>query len=219
MRCIVVSFTLNFMRKSQKFYLIIKKIISIIGSFVGILFCFSLFWWWIFIINLIVTKGHPVFCHVRTGKNGKEFKLLKFRSMRLDVDPNLTSEEIKKIDNVYICFGKFLRKTSLDETLQLLNVFIGQMCFIGPRPLIDKDDDHITIERRKENGSIKLTPGISGYAQINGRIDISPIEKADLDGYYYEHISLWLDIKIFVITVLQVFHLRKNKPISEQQQG
>lgn len=200
------------MKKHQKLYLVLKRLIAILGSLVGILVCFSLFWWWIFIINLIVTKGHPVFCHIRTGKNGKTFKLFKFRSMRLDVDPELTSIEIKQVDKPYTRFGRFLRKTSLDETLQLLNVLAGQMAFIGPRPLIDKGDDHITIEMRKQNGSIKLTPGISGYAQINGRIYVTPKEKAIYDGYYYEHISLWLDIKIFVITVLQTFHIIRNKP-------
>ena len=127
----------------------------------------------VFIINLIVTKGHPVFCHIRTGKNGKQFKLIKFRSMRRDVDPDLTSVEIKSVDKPYTGFGKFLRKTSLDETLQLINVLTGKMAFIGPRPLIDKDEDHITIELRKANGAIKLTPGISGYAQINGRVIVS----------------------------------------------
>lgn len=206
---------MDYMRKSQKFYLIIKRLIALLGSLVGIVFCFGLFWWWIFIINLIATKGHPVFSHIRTGKNGKEFKLFKFRSMKCDVNPDLTSDEIKNVKKPYTGFGRFLRKTSLDETLQLLNVFIGKMTFIGPRPLIDKEGDHVTIEMRKQNGAIKLTPGISGYAQINGRVDISPEEKASLDGFYYEHISLWLDIKIFIITILQTLHLKQNKPKSE----
>lgn len=201
---------MDFMKKSQRFYLVIKRLIGILGSLVGIVLCFVLFWWWILIINLFVTKGHPVFCHIRTGKNGKNFNLLKFRSMKLDVDPDLTSAEILDVEDPYTGFGKFLRKTSLDETVQLLNVLIGNMAFIGPRPLIDKGGDHTTIEIRKENKSITLTPGISGYAQINGRIDVSPEEKGELDGYYYQHISMWLDIKIFVITVLQALHLKKN---------
>ena len=89
------------------------------------------------------------------------------------------------------------------------------MSFVGPRPLIDKDEDHITIELRKENGSINLTPGLSGYAQTRGRTSMSPEERAELDGYYYQHISLWLDIKIFVLTVLQSIGFKKNKPVSE----
>ncbi len=200
------------MKKSQKFYLVIKRIIDIFGSLIGILVCFSLLWWWIFIVNSIVTKFHPVFCHERTGKNGKQFKLLKFRSMRIDVNPNLTSTEAQQLSDIYTSFGKFLRKTSLDETLQLVNIFIGQMAFIGPRPLLDIEEDHITIELRKQNGAIKLTPGMSGYAQINGRVDISPEEKGELDGFYFKHFSLWLDIRIFIITILQSLGLKKNKP-------
>lgn len=109
---------IRFYEKESKFYLVINRLIALLGLLVGIVFCFGLFWWWIFIINLIVTKGHQVFSHTRTGKNGKEFKLLKFRSMRCDVDSDLTSVEIKSVDSPYTGFGKFLRKTSLNETLQ-----------------------------------------------------------------------------------------------------
>ena len=199
------------MKRPSRFYLIIKRLIDLLGSMVGILFCFGLLWWWIIIINLIVTKGHAIFAQVRVGKKGKDFKILKFRSMRYGVDEHLTSYEAKDEKELYTCFGKFLRKTSLDETIQLLNIFIGQMSFIGPRPLIDKNQDHITIELRKENGSINLTPGLSGYAQTRGRTFLLPEERAKYDGYYYQHISLWFDIKIFVITILQLFGLKKNE--------
>lgn len=198
------------MKKSQKFYLVIKRIIGLFGAFFGIIFCATFLWWWILIVNFIFTKGHPFFCQDRVGKNGKHFNLLKFRSMKKDVNPNLTSYEINNNPNYYTGFGLFLRKTSLDETLQLFNVFIGQMSFIGPRPLIDKDEDHTTLELRKKNKSISLTPGISGYAQINGRVLLEPIDRAVLDGYYYEHISFWLDVKIFLITVLQTLGFKKN---------
>ena len=147
------------------FYFVIKRIIDLLGSFMGIIFCFGLLWWWIIIINLIVTKGHAIFAQVRVGKKGKNFRIFKFRSMKYGVDENLTSYKAENEKDLYTGFGRFLRKTSLDETIQLLNIFIGKMSFIGPRPLIDKDEDHITIELRKENGSINLTPGLSGYAQ------------------------------------------------------
>ena len=199
------------MKRPSRFYLVIKRLIDLFGSMVGILFCFGLLWWWITIINLIVTKGHAIFAQVRVGKKGKDFKILKFRSMRYGVDEHLTSYEAKDEKELYTSFGKFLRKASLDETIQLLNIFIGQMSFIGPRPLIDKDQDHITIELRKENGSINLTPGLSGYAQTRGRTFLLPEERAKYDGYYYQHISLWFDIKIFVITILQLLGLKKNE--------
>lgn len=189
----------------QKAYLPLKRIIDFLGSFVGILVCFSLFWWWIFIINLFVTKGHPIFSQERVGKNGKSFKLLKFRTMPVNANPNMTAEEAKTLKN-HTGFGKFLRKSSLDETLQLLNIFVGKMAFIGPRPLIYHSLDKITIDLRKENGSIALRPGLSGYAQINGRTLNSPEKKAELDLYYFEHISLWMDIKLFFLSIFKAIN-------------
>lgn len=186
----------------QKIYFPIKRFIAIIGSFAGIVFCFALFWWWILIINSVVTKGHPIFRQERIGKDGKPFKVVKFRSMPVNTDPNMVTTEAKQ-DLHSTKFGKFLRATSLDETLQLFNIFIGQMAFVGPRPLIYVDSDIITIEKRKENGSICLRPGLSGYAQVNGRKIISAEKKADYDLYYLQHISLLLDIKIFILSIFK----------------
>lgn len=191
------------MTKAQKLYLPLKRFIAICGSFVGIIVCAILFWWWIIPINAIVTKGHPFFVHERIGKDAKPFMMIKFRSMRNDVDPNSTSE-FADHSNMVTPFGKFLRKTSLDETIQLLNIFVGQMAFIGPRPVINHHEDKITIEERKQNGAIHLRPGLGGYAQVHGRVNVSPEEKGKLDGYYYEHISLWLDIKLFIQTLFHV---------------
>ena len=192
-----------YMKKSQKFYLFIKRIIGIFGSFIGILVCFPLIYWWVFIVNLFATKGHPLFTQERVGRNGKTFKLIKFRSMKYGSNPNITSAEQDRYQFT-TGFGRFLRKSSLDETPQLFNIFVGQMAFIGPRPLIDVGDDHITNELRKQNGSITLRPGISGHAQTHGRIDVSAEEKAELDKYYLDHISLWLDIKIFVLHLIDI---------------
>ena len=108
----------NNMKKSQKLYLPLKRLIGIIGSFVGIIVCFALLWWWIIIVNTIVTKGHPFLVQERYGKNQKIFKILKFRSMRLDVNPNLAPSDMdeEKQKTLETPFGSFLRKTSLDET-------------------------------------------------------------------------------------------------------
>lgn len=198
------------MKKSQRCYLPFKRLISIFGSIVGILFCLSLFWWWIIIINFFVTKGHVFFCHNRVGKNEKEFKLIKFRSMKIDANPNMTSE-YADVDSMTTRFGKFLRKTSLDETPQLFNILSGDMAFIGPRPVIRAHEDLITIEERKNNGSIHLRPGLSGYAQIHGRVNVRPKEKGILDGYYYQHISLWMDIKLFFLSIFAVFSHKNIK--------
>lgn len=197
------------MKTSQKIYLPFKRFIGIMGSFVGIIFCFLLLWWWVIPVNAIVTKGHPIFARHRIGKNGKAFRCIKFRSMKLNVDPHMTSRDGYTEDNI-TSFGKFLRRTSIDETLQLLNIFVGQMSFIGPRPLIDVSEDVITINIRKENGAIKLRPGLSGYAQIHGREVVDPVVKGEMDGYYYDNFSFWMDTKIFIKTLFKLFERKKK---------
>ena len=130
--------------------------------------------------------------------------------MRVDADSNMTSLSCSCHDSV-TGFGKFLRVTSIDETIQLVNIFVGHMAFIGPRPLINVGDDKITIDKRKENGSINLKPGLSGYAQIHKRARLNPISKAEYDRFYYEHLSLWFDMKIFIYTILKLFGTVKGR--------
>ncbi len=199
------------MRTSQKIYLPFKRLIGILGSIIGIIVCFALLWWWVLPVNAIVTKGHPFFNRHRIGRNGKAFICLKFRTMKLDADPHMSSQD-KGVQEHVTGFGKFLRVTSIDETLQLFNIFVGQMAFIGPRPLIDVNDyDVITINLRKENGSIALRPGLSGYAQIHKRGELDPETKAMYDKIYLDHFSLWWDIKIFAYTFLKAFGAAKGR--------
>ena len=198
------------MKKSQKVYLPFKRLIGIFGSLVGIIVCFIFLWQWVIPVNAIVTKGHPFFARHRIGKNGKPFRCLKFRSMRNDADPHMTSRD-SDMESQITGFGKFLIKTSIDETLQLFNIFIGEMAFIGPRPLIDVSEDVITVNLRKENDASKLRPGLSGYAQIHKRGELDPEMKAMYDGIYFEHFSLWWDIKIFVYTIFKVFGAVKGR--------
>ena len=196
------------MNKKQKAYLPLKRLIDFIGSFVGIIFCFAFLWWWVVIINCIVCHGRPVFANFRVGKNGKPFRCVKFRSMSKKANPNMTSRD--KDAKLYVTkFGSFLRKTSIDETPQLLNVFVGQMSFIGPRPLIGESEDIITINKRKENSSIVLRPGLTGYAQINGRETLDPVIKGEMDGFYFKNFGFWFDIKIFFITIFQALGIKK----------
>ena len=188
----------------QKIYLPFKRLIGIFSSIVGIVVCTVLLWWWVIPINLIVTKGHPFFNRHRIGRDGKPFICLKLRTMKLDTDPHMSSTGGDR--DVYLTgFGRFLRKTSIDETVQLFNIFVGQMAFIGPRPLIDVNEkDVITVDLRKENGSISLRPGISGFAQIHEREKLSPEKKAQYDYEYMINMSLWFDTKIFVKTLINV---------------
>ena len=104
------------MKTSQKIYLPFKRLIGIVGSFVGIIVCFILLWWWVIPVNAIVTKGHPFFVQERYGKYQKVFKMIKFRSMKLDANPNLAPSDMDeaKQKSMDTGFGKFLRKTSID---------------------------------------------------------------------------------------------------------
>ncbi len=199
---------------AQKIYLPLKRLISFFGSIVGIIFCLVLLWWWVFPINAIVTKGHPVFVQERLGKNKKVFGLIKFRSMRLDANPNLAPSEMSEADQEHMKtkFGEFLRKTSIDETLQLLNILVGQMSFIGPRPGAAHNEEELIHYREIYKPSAFIVkPGLSGYAQIKMNRDHNPEEKAKWDAYYITHMSLWLDIKVFFATTFGVFGREKGK--------
>ena len=199
------------LRTSQKIYLPFKRLISIFGSILGIIVCTALLWWWVLPINLIVTKGHPFFNRHRIGRDGKPFVIFKFRTMKLDTDPHMSSTG-NDVSNQITGFGKFLRATSIDETVQLFNIFIGQMSFIGPRPLIDVNpEDVLTINKRKESGVIQLKPGLSGYAQIHQRAELDPIVKAEYDRKYLERMSFWFDTKIFIYTIFKALGAVKGR--------
>ena len=141
------------MRTSQKIYLPFKRFIGIFGSIIGIIVCFSLLWWWIIPVNVIVTRGHPFFVQERIGKHKKVFKMIKFRSMRLDANPNLAPSDMdaEYQKSLETGFGNFLRKSSIDETPQLLNIFIGQMAFIGPRPGAAHNEEYLIECRDRYN--------------------------------------------------------------------
>ena len=195
------------MKKRQKLYLIIKRLIGLIGSFVGILLCIPFLWWWVLLINLFVTKGHPVYVQERIGKNKKVFKLIKFRSMKIDapeVAPSDMTDELRA--SLETKFGKFLRITSLDETLQLFNIFVGQMAFIGPRPGAAHNEDELIKLRDSYNPSaFAVKPGLGGLAQLKMNREHEPEEKARFDHEYAKNISFGLDVKIFIGTILKLF--------------
>ena len=196
------------MRTSQKIYLPFKRLIGIFGSVVGIIVCFVFLWWWLIPVNAIVTKGNPFFLQERYGKHKKVFKIIKFRSMKLDADPNLApsdmDEETQK--SMETGFGRFLRKTSLDETPQLLNIFVGQMAFIGPRPGAAHNEEELVEEREKYTpNAFDVLPGLGGLAQSKLKREHDQKDKAYLDYEYVEKMSLWFDIYIFVRTVFGSF--------------
>lgn len=152
------------------------------------------------IIGLFAMRGNPFFVQLRPGRkraNGEEriFNLIKFRSMnnRKDKEGNLLPDEERLTG-----YGKFLRKTSIDELPELINILKGDMSFVGPRPLLVRYLDRYTPRQRHRHD---VLPGLTGWAQVNGRNAISWEEKFEFDLWYTEHISFGLDVKIFFMTI------------------
>ncbi len=202
------------MKTSQKIYLPFKRLIGIVGSLVGIILCFVLLWWWVIIVNAFATHGHPFFLHERYGKHKKVFKMIKFRSMRVDANPNLAPSDMSESTqvNMETKFGKFLRKTSIDETPQLLNIFIGQMAFIGPRPgSAHNEEELVKLRESYTPNAFDVKPGLSGYAQTRMAREHDPVEKAKWDHIYVSRMSFIFDIKIFFYTILKIFGAVKGR--------
>ncbi len=148
------------------------------------------------------SKGPVLFKQKRVGVNKTHFNILKFRTMRINT-PNDTPTHLLENPDQYITkMGKFLRKTSLDELPQIWNIFVGQMSIIGPRPALWNQFD--LIAERDKYGANDVPPGLTGWAQINGRDEL-PIEiKAKLDGEYVEKIGIGMDVKCFFGTIVSV---------------
>lgn len=182
-------------------YLIVKRIIDIILSFLGLIILSPLFIILILAIKLD-SKGPVLFKQKRVGINKTHFNILKFRTMKIDTPKDMPTHLLGNPDQYITRMGKFLRKTSLDELPQIWNIFVGQMSIIGPRPALWNQNDLIA-EREKYNAN-NILPGLTGWAQINGRDEL-PIEvKAKLDGEYVEKISFLMDIKCFFGTISSV---------------
>lgn len=159
----------------------------------------------IYVWLTIVNKGAgAIFYQERPGKNGKIFRVMKFKSMtdERDTEGNLLPNE-QRLTKV----GKFVRRTSIDELPQLINVLKGDMALIGPRPLLIKYLELYSPEQARRH---EVRPGITGWAQVNGRNAISWTKKFELDVWYVDNCSLWLDIKIIFMTILNVL---KSKDI------
>ena len=142
--------------------------------------------------------GQIFFCQPRPGKNGRVFNFYKFRTMTSDCDAN---GDLLPDEQRLIPLGQFLRKTSLDELPQLLNVLKGDMSFVGPRPLLVRYLDRYTPEQARRHD---VMPGITGWAQVNGRNSIGWDAKFKLDVSYVDNWTLWFDLKILFLTVLKV---------------
>jgi O-antigen biosynthesis protein WbqP len=155
------------------------------------------------------SPGPVLFRQLRVGRNGREFVLVKFRSMRIDT-PNLSTAELKAAGlEPYTRVGKWLRKTSLDELPQLWNVLVGEMSLVGPRPALPSQT--ALNEVRERLGVHTLRPGITGWAQVNGRDDLSDEEKVAKDAEYLKQYSIIMDIRIVIRTAAIVFSGKGNR--------
>lgn len=148
------------------------------------------------------SPGPVFFKQKRVGKDKKHFMILKFRTMRIDTPKDCPTHLLENPEQYITKMGKFLRKTSLDELPQMFNILAGQMSIVGPRPALWNQFD--LIEERDKYGANALTPGLTGWAQINGRDELPIPEKARLDGVYVEKMSFFFDCRCFLGTITSV---------------
>lgn len=184
------------------FYLKFKRLYDFVLSLIGLIILSPLILLLVIVIK-IDSKGPVLFKQRRIGRNKKHFNILKFRTMRIDTPKDTPTHMLENPDQWITKVGRFLRKTSLDELPQIINIIRGDMSIIGPRPALWNQFD--LIDERDKYEVHRLYPGLTGYAQIHGRDGLTIPEKAKLDGYYVEHICLWLDIKIFFGTIVSIF--------------
>lgn len=187
-----------------------KRCLSIIGAVVALV----LIGWLILLVWLFLqfaNKGAGAFfLQERPGKDGKIYKVIKFKTMtdERDADGKLLPDALRLTK-----VGKIVRSLSIDELPQLINILKGDMSFIGPRPLLVKYLPLYSTEQMRRH---EVRPGISGWAQVNGRNTITFTKQFEYDVYYVDHLTFWLDVKIFFMTIIKVF---KREGISEEGQA
>ena len=185
-------------------YRFVKAIMDFLIALFALIVLFPLF-----IIVAVAIKidspGPVFFVQKRVGKNGKLFNCVKFRSMSVDARPDVAGYEYENVSSYVTKTGAFIRKFSIDELPQFFNMLTFKMSLIGFRPSQENETELNTARESYEMYQIR--PGISGWAQVNGRdvLAANPKKKAEYDAYYLEHFSLWLDIKIFFMTIVRVF--------------
>ncbi len=182
-------------------YKFFKRTLDIVLSFLGMLVLSPFFLLLVLAIKLD-SKGPVLFKQKRVGLHKKHFYILKFRTMRIDTPKDTPTHLLENPEQWITKVGKFLRKTSLDELPQIWNIFVGDMSIIGPRPALWNQYD--LIEERDRYGANDVLPGLTGWAQIHGRDELPIAKKAELDGYYVQHLSFGLDIRCFFGTINSV---------------
>lgn len=190
-------------------YSVIKRLGDITLSLIGIIVLCPVFLIIIIAIKLD-SEGPAIFKQKRFGLHKKSFYVLKFRTMKVESPKYVATRDLHNSEQWITRVGSVLRKTSLDELPQLCNILVGNMSIVGPRPVAINELD--VVEARDKYGANDVLPGLTGWAQINGRDNLSTDMKAKLDGYYVKHRSLMMDIKCIVRTIPYVL---KRKGIVE----
>lgn len=179
----------------------IKRGIDCILSLIGLIILSPI----LLIIAMIIKMTSPgpvLFRQERMGKDNKHFRIMKFRTMRIDTPKDCPTHMLENPDQYITKIGHILRKTSLDELPQLWNIFVGDMAVIGPRPSLPNQYDLNAL--RDQNGASKVRPGLTGLAQISGRDELEISVKAALDGEYVKKISFLTDVRLFFATFISV---------------
>lgn len=198
----------------KRMYIKVKRFFDLIFSLIGLLILFPIF----LIIMLLIkidSKGPVFFKQDRLGYRGKVFKIIKFRTMIVNAEKVGTGVYSFKDDPRITRVGKFLRKTSLDEIPQLINILKGQMSFIGPRPTLTYHPWPLEEYTEEQFKRFNVRPGITGLAQIKGRKSIDWNKRIEYDVRYVDSLSLFLDIKLFFMTIYSVLFMKDNYNISE----
>lgn len=184
-----------------KMYVAVKKIIDRFLAFIGLIVLSPLFL--ILIIAIKLDSPGPIFFRQkRVGIHKTHFEILKFRTMRTDTPKDMPTHMLKNPDQYITKVGRFLRKTSLDELPQIINILKGDMAIVGPRPALWNQYD--LIEERDKYGANDVLPGLTGWAQINGRDELEIPVKAKLDGDYVAKMSFGMDVRCILGTVVSV---------------
>lgn len=182
-------------------YLKFKRLVDFILALIGLILLSPLFLIIIIAIK-IDSRGPVLFKQKRIGINKTHFNILKFRTMKIDTPKDMPTHMLKNPDQYITKVGKFLRKTSLDELPQILNIISGSMSIVGPRPALWNQYD--LIAERDKYGANDIRPGLTGWAQINGRDTVSIEDKARYDGDYVEDLGVKIDVKCFFGTIVSV---------------
>ena len=193
---------------------VIKRALDILISFLAIVI-FSP----VFLITAIAvkidSKGPALFKQTRLGRGGKEFKMMKFRSMVVNAEHTGSGVYSGKDDARVTKVGKFIRKTSIDELPQIINILSGQMSLIGPRPPLTYHPWPIEEYSDEQKRMFEVRPGITGWAQVNGRKDVEWNRRIEMNVWYVDHVSFILDLKIFFMTIFKVATNADNENVSE----